>query len=83
MLITDIKQETLETTTAEEMGIPYLSKATEAEAEVSEVVKVGIGYIHGLERRTMVSFVVRHPLEFFFMVDSGTPVTYLSIQVRV
>lgn len=38
VLITDIKHETLETTTAEELGIPYLSKATESQAK--KVVQV-------------------------------------------
>jgi hypothetical protein len=33
VLITDIKHETLETTLSEELGISYLSKATEAEAK--------------------------------------------------
>ena len=61
---------------------PYLSKATEAEA--NEVVNVGIDYIYGLKRRTLVLFVVIHQKEIrwvFFIVDSGAPLTYLSIQV--
>ena len=71
----------METTIAEEIGI--LSKATEAEAK--ELVKIGIGYIHGLKRRTMVPFVVRCGEEsrwVFFMVDNCAPLTYLLIQVR-
>ena len=40
---------------------PYLSKATEAEA--NEVVNVGIDYIYGLKRRTLVLFVVIHQKE--------------------
>ena len=47
MLVPDVKHETLETTIAEEIGI--FSKAAEAEAK--ELVKIGIGYIHGLKRR--------------------------------
>jgi hypothetical protein len=42
--ITDISHQTLETAIAEELGIPYLSKATESDAK--EVVEVGQGYIY-------------------------------------
>jgi len=45
VLITDISHQTLETIIAEELGIPYLSKATGSDAH--GVVKVGQGYIHG------------------------------------
>ena len=80
--ITDIKHKTLKTIIAEEIGIPYLSEATEDEA--NEKVKVGIGYIYGLKKRTLVPFVVKHREEIrwvFFVVDSGASVTYLSKQV--
>ncbi|RPB15020.1 hypothetical protein P167DRAFT_571885 [Morchella conica CCBAS932] len=81
-LITDIKHETLETTIAEELGIPYLPKATESQAK--EVFQVGDGYIHGSKFRAIVPFVVGHKGEgrwVFFMLDSGAPLTYLSAQV--
>lgn len=54
-ITTDIKHETLETTIAEETGIPYLSKA--AKAGANEVAKVGIGYIHGLKRQVEETFL--------------------------
>jgi hypothetical protein len=84
VLFTDIKHETLETMIAEEVGIPYLSKATVADAK--EVVKVGTGYIHGKKRRTIVPLIVGRREEarwVFFIVDSTAPLTYLSIQVSV
>lgn len=56
VLITDISHQTLETTIAEELGIPYLSKATESDAK--EVVEMGEGYIHGETVRPIVPFVV-------------------------
>jgi len=39
VLITDIQRETLEKKIAEELGIPYLSKATESDAK--KVIEVG------------------------------------------
>jgi hypothetical protein len=82
VLITDVKHETLETTVAEELGIPYLSKATEADAK--EVVQVGNGYIYGRKFSAIIPFVVSHGDEsrwVFFIMDSGAPLTYLSAEV--
>jgi hypothetical protein len=56
--MTDINHEKLERTIAKEVGIPYLSKATEAQAK--EVVQVGNGVIHGPKKRTIIPFVVTH-----------------------
>jgi hypothetical protein len=84
VLFTDINHETLEKMIAEEVGIPYLSKPTVAEA--NEVVKVGTGYMHGKNRCTIVPFIVGHREEarwVFFIVDSTAPYTYLSIRVSV
>ena len=53
VLIKDIKRGALEI--AEELGIPYLSKATEPDAK-----KVGDGYIHGSKLRAIVPLVVGH-----------------------
>ncbi|KAH0609470.1 uncharacterized protein H6S33_012956 [Morchella sextelata] len=81
VLITDVKHETLETTVAEELGIPYLSKATEADAK--EVVQVGNGYIYGRKFSAIIPFVVSHGDEsrwVFFIMDSGAPLTYLSAE---
>ena len=82
VLISDIKHETLETTIAQELGIPYLSRAREAEAKA--VVKVCNGYIRGLNARAIVPFIVGHGDEarwVFFILGSGAPLTYLSDQV--
>jgi len=56
VLIPDIQHETLENNIAEELGIPYLSKATESDCQKS-VIEVGDGYIHGLEFRVIVPLV--------------------------
>ena len=58
MLVTDIKHRALEATITGKKGILYLLKATDA--ELNEVVNIGIGYILSLKRRTLVLFVVRH-----------------------
>ena len=82
VLISDVKHETLETKVAEELGIPYLSKAAESQARV--VVQVGTGYIYGPQYRPIVPFVVSHKGEalwVFFIVDNCSPLTYLSTQV--
>ncbi|RPB15818.1 hypothetical protein P167DRAFT_602907 [Morchella conica CCBAS932] len=81
VLITDVKHETLETTIAEELGIPYLSKATDADAK--KAVQVGHGYIYGSKFRAIIPLVVSHRDEcrwVFFIMDSGAPLTYLSAQ---
>lgn len=82
VLIPDTKHETFETSIAEELDIPYLSKATESQDK--EVVQVGRGYIYGKTSRGIVPFVVGHNSEarwLFFIVDSGAPLTYISTQV--
>ncbi|KAH0609461.1 uncharacterized protein H6S33_012947 [Morchella sextelata] len=71
VLITDIKHETLETTIAEELGIPYLSKATDAQAEeVVEVVPtsklLGIGDAAGVMIGGHPHFVLQSPLDSHF-----------------
>jgi hypothetical protein len=84
VLLTDITHGKLESTIAEELGIPYLSKATEADAK--EVVQVAEGYIYGLHKRTIVPFVVANEKEarwVFFIVNSGSPWTYLSAQASI
>lgn len=60
VLISDIDHKVLGMTIAKELGIPCLSKATEADAQ--QVVQVGEGYIHGfgLKFRAIAPFVVCH-----------------------
>lgn len=71
----------MESTIADELSIPYFSKATEADAK--EVVQVAEGYIYGLHKRIIVPFVVVNGKEAcwgdFFIV---APWTYLSVQVK-
>ena len=84
VLITDITHETLDTTIANEIGVTYLSKAEEADAK--EVIEAASGYIFGMKRRPIVPFIVNYGKESrwaFFLLDSGSPGTYLSIQVSV
>lgn len=72
----DINHQTLETTIAEELGIPYLSRAGEAEAKA--LVEVGDGYIHGSKSRAVVPFIVGHQDEarwVFCILVTGTPLT--------
>jgi len=51
LLIMVTKHKTIETKIAEELAIPYLSKATEAGA--NEVAQMCTGYIHGSKRRAI------------------------------
>ncbi|PUU77244.1 hypothetical protein B9Z19DRAFT_1128505 [Tuber borchii] len=80
-LFPDIKHETLDTIISEEIGIPYLSSAAEAEAK--KVIRVAQGYIHGRHCRTIFPLAVTHKDEarwVFFIVGSLCPLTYLSHQ---
>ena len=80
VVLSDVTHEKLKSSIAEELGITYLSKAVDVEGPV----RVGTGYIYGLHKRTIVPFVVSHGEEsrwVFFIVDSGSPWTYISIQV--
>ncbi len=82
VLITDIDDEKLRSEIAEVMGIQYLAKATEADANT--VVEIGRGYIFGRNIRTIFPCVVSHDGKahwVFFIVASGVPLTYLSVQV--
>ena len=59
-----------EQTCAEELGIPYLSKATDPQA--GEVAQVSNGIIYGTKYRPIDPFVVCHDGEarwIFFVVD--------------
>lgn len=81
VLITDIDEEKLRSEIAEVMGIQFLAKATEEDANT--VVEIGHGYIFGRNVRTIFPCVVSHDGKahwVFFIVDSGAPLTYLSVQ---
>jgi hypothetical protein len=80
--LSDVTHAKLQSTIAERLGIPYLSEA----ADAKEVIQVGTGYLYGVHKRTIVPFVVTYGKEarwVFFVVDSGSPWTYLSAQVSI
>jgi hypothetical protein len=82
VLITDIDNEKLRFEIAEVIGIQYLAKATKADANT--MVEIGRGYIFGRNVRTIFPCVVSHRGKahwVFFIVHSGAPLTYLSVQV--
>lgn len=82
VLISDVTHQTLDTTIAEELGVPYLGKATTADAE--ERVRMADGYIYGPNDRTIIPLVVTHKEVarwVFFILDTGCPWTYLSAEV--
>lgn len=75
----DVTYETLKSKVSEELGIEYLSPAT----EVTEVVKVCSGYVHGVNKRPIFPLVVCYKDEsrwLFFILDSESPWTYISHQ---
>ncbi len=77
LLLTDVTQKILNTRIAPELGVRYLS-ASEAE-NVSFPVT---GIMFGLNRRLMVNLLVRRKvshkfLNILFLVDTGSPVSYL------
>ena len=82
VLVSDIQHETLETTIAQDLGISYLSKAEEADANY--VVESITGYIRRSGHRALVPMVVNYKGEarwVLFIIDSSSPFTYLSVHV--
>lgn len=82
VLITDINHKTLDTEIAEHIGLPYLSKATEADTH--EIVESATGYLYGANLRPIIPLVVRNNDQahwVFFLLDSLAPSTYISYQV--
>ncbi|KAG0131906.1 hypothetical protein HOY82DRAFT_453268, partial [Tuber indicum] len=82
VLISDIGASQLKHEIADVAGIPYHSPATEQEANT--VVQVGDCFIYGPNLRTMFPAVVSNrsgkAFWVFFLVDTGSPKTYLSAQ---
>lgn len=79
--IPDISHETLQHRVSEKLGIDYLSEAFD---EAKKPVSMCNGYIFGRNKRPMVALVVSHGGEYrwvFFVVDTGSPWTYVSRQV--
>jgi hypothetical protein len=82
VLITDIDNKKMRSEISEAVGIQYLVKATEADA--NKVVEVGHGYVYGPKFRTIFPCVVSHDDKahwVFFIVDTSAPLTYLSVQI--
>ncbi|CUS15086.1 unnamed protein product [Tuber aestivum] len=81
VLITDVNHETLKTAIAKQLGVPYLSEATEADAR--EVVCACTGFFYGQKFRPIVPFAVGLKGEarwVYFVLDGCSPLTYLSAQ---
>ena len=86
VLITDVTDEILRTEIAELVGIPYLEKATQAEAK--KILDVGRGFLYGDNYRPIFPCVVsREDLNkahwVFFLADTGSPKTYVSTKVSL
>lgn len=82
VLITDIDSNKLRSEIAEVIGIPYLAKASEADAY--KVVEIGHGMVYGPMFRSVLPCVVsRHGRShwLFFIIDTGAPLTYPSAEV--
>jgi len=84
VLITDMDDNSLRTEISELIGIPYLKEATKDEA--NDEVEIGHCIIYGMKQRKIFPCIVRFKDKarwVFFIVDSGSPLTYLSVQVSV
>lgn len=82
VLLSDADDAKLRTDIADVVGITYLSEATEEDAH--KMAEVGECYLWGLKIRTLFPTVVRindHAFWVFFVVNSGSSITYLSAQV--
>lgn len=79
VFITDITDRKLRTELSDIMGVKYLAKASEADA--NNALNIGEAIIYGSCNRTIFPSVVSHKDKaywVFFIVDSGSPSTYLS-----
>lgn len=82
VFITDIDDRKLRSEVAEVIGIPYLKKTTKVEA--NSKVDVGHAFVYGHKRHTLFPCIVGSEDRahwVFFMVHTGAPLTYLSVQV--
>ena len=81
--ITDMDEEKLRSEVAELIGIPYLEKASQNEA--NNKVGLGHGIVYGKYLRVVFPCVVALENKahwVFFIVDSAAPLTFLSAQVN-
>jgi hypothetical protein len=84
VLLTDITDNMLRIDIAEIVGIPYLDKATEGDA--NKLVEIGHGILYGQRLRTIFPCVVTFLDKahwVFFIVDGGSPLTFISSQVTI
>lgn len=83
VLISDVNHEKLRGEVADIVGIQYHTEATREDA--NKVVEIGDCYIYGRKFRTIFPAVVdddgSQAYWVFFIVDSGSLLTYLSAQV--
>jgi hypothetical protein len=83
VLISDVDDEKLRGEVTEIVGIPYHAEATKEDA-IGKVIKIGDCYIFGRKFRTIFPAVVGNDTRahwVFFIVGTGSPLTYLSAQV--
>jgi hypothetical protein len=84
VLITDVTDHTLHNEISDLVGIPYLKEATKEEADkVAESLR---GFVYGRKYRMMLPCVLKVEDKahwVFFLVDGGSPLTYISTQVSV
>ena len=84
VLITDIDDHTLHNEISKRVGIPYLKEATKEEADiVADSVR---GFLYGQKYRQILPCVLKVDDKahwVFFIVDGGSPLTYISTQVSV
>ncbi|KAI5776451.1 hypothetical protein EDC01DRAFT_461521 [Geopyxis carbonaria] len=81
VLISDVDDARLRTEVAEVVGIPYHAQAIMKEA--NRAVTIGDCYLSGKKLRTIFPTVVARGARahwVFFIVDSASPLTYLSAQ---
>jgi hypothetical protein len=84
VLITDMNHETLQSEISELVGIPYLKEATKDEAD--KVAREIRGFLYGRKLRPILPCVLSIDDKsrwVFFVVHSGSPLTYISSQVSV
>lgn len=92
ILITDVDYSKLRHEISEVVGIPYLSLASKEEA--GKIINIGDGFIYGKRAlyggkpRTIFPGVISQCISgkaywVFFLVNTASPLTYLSAQVNI
>ena len=85
VLITDVTARILRDEVAEIAGVPYLKRATKDE---NKKIDIGTGFAYGFNSRIIFPCVVGlqdrdRAYWTFFVVDSGSPHTYISPDVCI